>query len=147
FAGMEGTRPVLVEIQALLAASPLATPRRAVVGWDSARLAMVLAVLEARCGLSLAGNDVYLNVAGGLRISEPAADLAVAAALVSSLSDIPVPEDLVLFGEIGLSGEVRAVSQADQRLREAAKLGFAEALVPPRRGRRTAGPEGIRTRE
>src|ERR687890_114624 len=93
-------------------ASSLATPRRAVVGWDSGRLAMVLAVLEARCGLAFAGNEVYLNVAGGLRISEPAADLAVAAALVSSLSGRPVPEDMVVFGEIGLSGEVRSVSQA-----------------------------------
>ena len=93
FAGIEGTRPVLVEIQALVAPSPLATPRRAVVGWDSGRLAMVLAVLEARCGLAFAGNDVYLNVAGGLRIAEPAADLAVAAALVSALSDLPCPTE------------------------------------------------------
>jgi DNA repair protein RadA/Sms len=136
FAGIEGTRPVLVEVQALVSASPLATPRRAVVGWDSGRLAMILAVLEARCGLAFAGNEVYLNVAGGLRISEPAADLAVAAALVSSLSGRPVPEDMVVFGEIGLSGEVRSVSQADLRLKEAAKLGFARALVPPSRRRR-----------
>jgi DNA repair protein RadA/Sms len=151
FAGMEGTRPVLVEIQALLAASPMATPRRAVVGWDSARLAMVLAVLEARCGLAVTGNDIYLNVAGGLRINEPAADLAVAAALVSSLSDIPMPDNLVVFGEIGLSGEVRAVSQTDQRLREAAKLGFGAALMPPRRGRRAGTAPGanggLETRE
>jgi len=136
FAGIEGTRPVLVEVQALVSASPLATPRRAVVGWDSSRLAMILAVLEARCGLAFAGNEVYLNVAGGLRISEPAADLAVAAALVSSLSGRPVPEDMVVFGEIGLSGEVRSVSQADLRLKEAAKLGFVRALVPPSRRRR-----------
>ena len=142
FAGMEGTRPVLVEIQALLAASPLATPRRAVVGWDSARLAMVLAVLEARCGLAVTGNDIYLNVAGGLRINEPAADLAVAAALVSSLSDIPMPDNVVVFGEIGLSGEVRAVSQTDLRLREAAKLGFGTALMPARRGRRGGAAPG-----
>jgi DNA repair protein RadA/Sms len=136
FAGMEGSRPVLVEIQALVSPSPLGTPRRAVVGWDSARLAMVLAVLEARCGLVLSGRDVYLNVAGGLRIGEPAADLAVAAALVSAASGDPVPEDMVIFGEIGLSGEVRAVSQSDLRLKEAAKLGFARALMPPARGRR-----------
>ncbi len=132
FAGIEGTRPVLVEIQALVAPSPLGTPRRAVVGWDAARLAMVLAVLEARCGLALAGRDVYLNIAGGLRVSEPAADLAVAAALVSSLSDVPVPAESVVFGEIGLAGEVRAVSQAEARLKEAAKLGFSRALIPPR---------------
>lgn len=133
FAGMEGTRPVLVEIQALVATSGAGSPRRAVVGWDSGRLAMVLAVLEARCGLALAGNDVYLNVAGGLRIAEPAADLAVAAALMSSATGTPVPADVAVFGEIGLSGEVRPVSQADVRLKEAAKLGFAEALAPPRR--------------
>jgi DNA repair protein RadA/Sms len=132
FAGIEGTRPVLVEIQALVSPSPLATPRRAVVGWDAGRLAMVLAVLEARCGLVLGGKEVYLNVAGGLRIAEPAADLAVAAALVSAASDRPVPVDVVVFGEIGLSGEVRAVSRPEARLKEAAKLGFTGAWVPPR---------------
>ncbi|KGM34819.1 DNA repair protein RadA [Inquilinus limosus] len=138
FAGLEGTRPVLVEIQALVAPSPLGTPRRAVVGWDNARLAMVLAVLEARCGVAIGMNDVYLNVAGGLRIAEPAADLAVAAALLSSLTGVPVPRDTVVFGEIGLSGEIRAVGQGDARLKEAAKLGFAAAIVPqghPKRGR------------
>jgi DNA repair protein RadA/Sms len=132
FAGMEGTRPVLVEIQSLTAPSALGTPRRAVVGWDSGRLAMVIAVLEARCGLSLSGSDVYLNVAGGLKISEPAADLAVAAALVSSLTGVPVPKETVVFGEIGLSGEVRPVGHTEQRLKEAAKLGFTRALVPER---------------
>ena len=147
FAGIEGTRPVLVEVQALVSTSPLATPRRAVVGWDSGRLAMVLAVLEARAGLAFAGNEVYLNVAGGLRISEPAADLAVAAALVSSLSGRPVPEDMVVFGEIGLSGEVRSVSQADLRLKEAAKLGFGRALVPPSRRRREGSAAPLRTIE
>jgi DNA repair protein RadA/Sms len=131
FAGLEGTRPVLVEIQALAAPSPLAAPRRAVVGWDTSRLAMVLAVLEARCGLAFAGDDVYLNVAGGLRITEPAADLAV----VSSRLDAPVARDSVVFGEIGLGGEVRAVSQTETRLKEAAKLGFTLALTPPRKGK------------
>jgi DNA repair protein RadA/Sms len=135
FAGLEGTRPILVEIQALVSPSPLGTPRRAVVGWDSARLAMVLAVLEARCGMVLAGKDVYLNIAGGLRVSEPAADLAVATALVSAASDRQAPDHTVVFGEIGLSGEVRAVSQSDLRLKEAAKLGFTGAWIPPRRGR------------
>jgi DNA repair protein RadA/Sms len=130
FAGLEGSRPVLVEIQALVAPSALATPRRAVVGWDSGRLAMILAVLEARCGVVLSGKDVYLNVAGGLRINEPAADLAVAAALLSAIADRPVPSDAVVFGEIGLSGEIRAVGQADLRLKEAAKLGFHTALTP-----------------
>ncbi len=130
FAGIEGTRPVLVEIQALVAASGLGTPRRAVVGWDTARLNMVLAVLEARGGLAFGGYDIYLNVAGGLRIQEPAADLAVAAALVSAFTGDPVPADAVVFGEIGLSGEVRAVAQRDLRLKEAAKLGFNQAWVP-----------------
>ena len=130
FAGIEGTRPVLVEIQALVAPSPLATPRRAVVGWDTGRLAMVMAVLDARCGLGFGGQDVYLNVAGGLRVSEPAADLAVAAALVSSLADIPVPAETVIFGEISLAGEVRPVAQSDARLKEAEKLGFVRAWLP-----------------
>ena len=130
FGGMEGTRPLLVEIQALVAPSPYGSPRRAVIGWDSGRLAMVTAVLEARCGVSLTGSDVFLNVAGGLKINEPAADLAVATALLSSLSGIPAPIDSVIFGEIGLSAEVRAVSHTDGRLKEAAKLGFERAIIP-----------------
>ena len=142
FAGMEGSRPVLVEIQALVAPSSLGTPRRAVVGWDSNRLAMVLAVLEARAGLRFSGADVYLNVAGGLRINEPAADLAVAAALTSALTGAPAPADMVVFGEIGLSGEVRAVSRADARLKEAEKLGFRAALAPPARAGRTERSDG-----
>jgi len=133
FAGMEGTRPVLVEIQALVAPTAFSTPRRAVVGWDSGRLAMVLAVLEARCGLSFASRDVYLNVAGGMRITEPAADLAVAAALVSAQFDVPVPPDHVVFGEIGLGGEIRRVGHAEPRLREAEKLGFSGAITPKRK--------------
>jgi DNA repair protein RadA/Sms len=130
FAGMEGSRPLLVEIQALVAETGLATPRRAVVGWDTSRLAMILAVLEARCGVRLSGHDVYLNVAGGLRIQEPAADLAVAAALISSLSGVALPRDRLFFGEIGLSGAVRAVPRADQRLKEAERLGFRSSIAP-----------------
>ncbi len=130
FAGMEGTRPVLVEIQGLVAPTAFATPRRAVVGWDGGRLAMVLAVLEARCGLSFASRDVYLNVAGGIRITEPAADLAVAAALISARLDVAVPPTTVVFGEIGLGSEVRRVGHAEARLHEAAKLGFTGAIVP-----------------
>lgn len=130
FAGIEGSRPVLVEFQALVAPSAYGTPRRAVVGWDSGRLAMILAVLEARCGIGFGDRDVYLNVAGGLRISEPAADLAAAAALVSSALDQALPQDCVVFGEISLSGEVRPVSRMDARLKEAAKLGFRRALAP-----------------
>ena len=129
FAGMEGTRPVLCEIQALVAPSPLGTPRRAVVGWDSSRLSMVLAVLESRCGVRIGANDIYLNVAGGLKINEPAADLAVAAALISSLTGSPLPADAVYFGEISLAGGVRPVVHAGLRLREAQKLGFQSAVT------------------
>ncbi|MBS4772761.1 MAG: DNA repair protein RadA [Proteobacteria bacterium] len=131
FAGIEGSRPVLVEIQALVSPTSYSSPKRAVVGWDSNRLAMVLAVLEARCGMNLSSQDVYLNIAGGLRISEPAADLAVAMAVISSLTNKPLPADMVIFGEIGLSGEVRGVSQPSLRLKEAGKLGFASAITPP----------------
>jgi DNA repair protein RadA/Sms len=130
FAGLEGTRPLLVEIQALVAAPGYGTPRRAVVGWDSGRLAMVLAVLDARGGLGMSGHDVYLNVAGGLKVGEPAADLATAAALISSFTGQALPRDCVLFGEISLSGDVRPVPQAELRLKEAAKLGFTTAIVP-----------------
>lgn len=133
FAGVEGSRPVLVEIQALAAPTAYGTPRRAVVGWDSARLAMILAVLETRCGLSFSGRDVYLSVAGGLRITEPAADLAVAAALVSALADRPLPSRSVVFGEVALSGEVRPAGRTDLRLKEAAKLGFELAFAPPQK--------------
>ncbi|HET6519225.1 MAG TPA: DNA repair protein RadA, partial [Geminicoccaceae bacterium] len=122
------------EVQALVAPSPLGTPRRAVVGWDGNRLAMLLAVLEARCGLVMAGRDVSHTVAGGLRSGEPAADLAVAAALASSLLDVPVPPSAVVFGEVGLAGEVRAVSHAEARLKEAAKLGFDVAILPAGKG-------------
>ena len=130
FAGMEGTRPILVEIQALVAPSSLGTPRRAVVGWDASRLSMLLAVLEARCGLSFAQADVYLNVAGGLKITEPAADVAAAAALLSSFSGVALPPDRVYFGEISLSGAVRASAHMTARLKEAQKLGFTRATTP-----------------
>ncbi|MCF6273766.1 MAG: DNA repair protein RadA [Rhodobacteraceae bacterium] len=141
FAGIEGTRPVLVEIQALIAPSPLATPRRAVVGWDSSRLAMILAVLDARAGISFAGMDVYLNIAGGMRISEPAADLAVAAALISARQGKAMPPDSVCFGELSLSGALRPISQPDNRLKEAEKLGFSTAFAPSLM--KTVGESGI----
>lgn len=130
FAGIEGSRPLLVEIQALVSSSGYSTPKRAVVGWDTNRLSMILAVLEARCGINFSTHDVYLNVAGGLKISEPAADLAVAMAVISSLTNKPLPADMVMFGEIGLSGEIRAVSQPNLRLKEAKKLGFVSAIIP-----------------
>ena len=130
FAGMEGTRPILVELQALVVPSGLGTPRRAVVGWDSNRLAMLLAVLDARCGVSFAQHDVYLNVAGGLRITEPAADLAAAAALLSSISNLALGSHDVYFGEISLSGALRPAGHTMSRLKEARKLGFKRAVMP-----------------
>ncbi len=130
FAGIEGTRPVLVEVQALVAPSSLSQPRRAVVGWDGGRLSMILAVLEARVGISFQGLDVYLNIAGGMRISEPAADLAVAAALLSAREDAALPATCVVFGELSLSGALRPVAQAENRLKEARKLGFSSAIAP-----------------
>ncbi|MEM8813594.1 MAG: DNA repair protein RadA [Pseudomonadota bacterium] len=133
FAGVEGTRPILVEIQALVAPSSLGTPRRSVVGWESNRLAMIVAVLEAHAGVRLGGHDIYLNVAGGMRIVEPAADLAVAAALVSSLTGAALPPERVFFGEVSLAGSVRPVAHTEIRLREAEKLGFKSAIIPPAR--------------
>jgi len=132
FAGIEGTRPVLTEIQALVAPSTLGTPRRTVVGIDGGRLSTILAVLEARCGISFAGLDVFLNVAGGLRVSEPAADLAIAGAILSAREDVAIPPDTVLFGEISLSGALRPVGQTENRLKEASKLGFSQAIAPSR---------------
>jgi len=143
FAGLEGTRPVLVEIQALVTPSPLGTPRRAVVGWDTARLSMVLAVLEAHCGIRLGSHDVYLNVAGGYRISEPAGDMAVAAALISSLCGNALPQRSVYFGEVSLSGAVRAVTQAELRIKESAKLGFSSAVKPKSSGKEKQLPAGF----
>jgi DNA repair protein RadA/Sms len=139
FAGIEGSRPILVEVQALVSETAFGTPRRAVVGWDQNRLAMLLAVLEARSGVRLGQHDIYLNVAGGLRIVEPAADLAVAAALVSSRTGVATPRERVYFGEVSLSGAIRPVTQTAARLREAERLGFAEAALPG------ASRDGIRS--
>lgn len=149
FAGIEGTRPILCEIQALVSPAAPGQTRRSVVGWDGGRLAMILAVLEARCGVSFSGLDVYLNVAGGLRITEPAADLAVAAALISAREDSALPVDCAIFGEISLSGAVRPVAQMENRLKEAAKLGFTQAILPQRPKRRAAAEmaAGLELRE
>ncbi|MGB3148445.1 MAG: DNA repair protein RadA [Paracoccaceae bacterium] len=144
FSGIEGTRPVLTEIQALVTPSPLGTPRRTVVGLDSGRLSTILAVLEARCGIPFAGLDVFLNVAGGMRVSEPAADLAVAAALLSAREDVVLPADMVFFGEISLSGALRPVSQMENRLKEARKLGFSQAVAPE--SSKTKGDAGMTVR-
>ena len=132
---------MLVEFQALVAPSPHAQARRTVVGWDGGRLAMILAVLEARCGIPFAGLDVYLNVAGGMKVSEPAADLAVAAALLSAREDAALPADTVVFGEISLSGALRPASQTENRLKEAQKLGFTAAIAPA--GGKTIGASGL----
>jgi len=140
FPALEGTRPVLVEVQALIVRLQSgATPRRAVVGWDSGRLAMLLAVLESRCGLNFSSAEVYLNVSGGYRLADPAADLAVAAALVSALADKPLPLRSAFFGEVSLAGEVRPVAHSGLRLREAAKLGFDLAYGPEDSGGRAEG--------
>lgn len=130
FAGIEGTRPILVEMQSLIAPSFLPTPRRSVVGWDLNRLSMIIAVLGTRYGVNLYNKEVYLNVVGGLKISEPAADLAALCAIISSFTNISLPESTIVFGEIGLSGEVRSVTQSEARLKEAKKLGFKKAIVP-----------------
>ena len=143
FAGLEGSRPLLVEIQALMAPAPYGSPRRAVVGWDGNRLAQILAVLETRCGVIFSQQDVYLNVAGGLRIAEPAADLAVAAALLSAAEDTPLPLDLVMFGEIALSGEVRGVANHEIRMREAKRLGFCQVWHP---GNERRGQEKVKSK-
>ena len=144
FAGIEGTRPVLTEVQALVAPSTLASPRRTVVGLDSGRVSTILAVLEARCGIPFAGLDVFLNVAGGMRVSEPAADLAIAGALLSAREDSALPPEAVLFGEISLSGALRPVAQAENRLKEARKLGFSQAILPD--SQKVEGAEGMGTR-
>lgn len=129
-AGIEGTRPMLLEFEALVSPNHYSNPRRAVVGWDSARLAMLLAVLETRAGISFADREVYLNVAGGFKVHEPSADLAASIALISAALDIAVPHDVVCLGEIGLSGDIRPVPHMAARVREAAKLGFRKAICP-----------------
>ncbi len=133
FAGIEGSRPLLVEVQALVADSYMASPRRAVVGWDSNRLSMLLAVLDSRAGMKFGDKEVYLNIAGGLKISEPAADLSVCAALISSFKNQALPKKSIFFGEVGLSGEIRPVPQTEARLKEAEKLGFETAFIPKMR--------------
>jgi DNA repair protein RadA/Sms len=130
FAAMEGSRPVLAEVQALVGPEAAGSPRRSVVGWDAPRLAMLLAVLDARCSLRTGMRDIYLSVTGGYRIAEPAGDLAAAGALVSSLLDKPLPQASVFFGEIALSGAIRPVGRIEPRLREAARLGFSSAYAP-----------------
>ena len=143
FAGIEGTRPMLFEIQALVVSSFLPTPRRAVVGWDSNRLAMMIAILNARFGLNIVDKEVYLNVVGGLKVTETAADLAVIAALISAARNISLSRNTVFLGEVGLSGEVLEVSQMESRLKEAANLGFEKAIIPAMHRKNTCNIEQI----
>ena len=144
FPSLEGSRPILLETQTLVAPSQYGTPRRTVVGWDQGRLAMIVAVLHARCGINICDSDVYLNISGGMRVAEPAADLAVAAALASAVADRPIPPETACFGEIGLGGEIRPVAHADRRIREAARMGFTRIIAPPERGgRRSPAPDGV----
>jgi DNA repair protein RadA/Sms len=140
---VEGTRPVLVEVQALVSPTNFGTPRRTCLGFDSARAALLVAVLERRAGLQLLGCDVFVNVAGGMHLDDPAADLAVSVALASSLRDKALPRDLVVFGEVGLAGELRAIAQPEVRLHEAAKLGFRRAIVPRANVARLGPVEGL----
>jgi DNA repair protein RadA/Sms len=130
FPAMEGQRPLLVELQALVTRSPLAVPRRSASGLDAGRLALLVAVLDQRADLSLAGTDVYASAVGGVRVAEPGADLALCLAVASALTKVPLPGDLVVCGEVGLAGEVRQVNRTARRLAEAARLGFGRALVP-----------------
>jgi DNA repair protein RadA/Sms len=146
---MEGTRPVLVEVQGLAARAGFGTPQRVATGYDGRRLALLLAVLEKRAGLSFAQLDVFLNVVGGIRMQEPAGDLAVAAALASSVHDRSLPRDVIFLGEVGLGGEIRPVSQVERRLAEAAKMGMTVAYLAergvPKRGTRDINAIGLRT--
>ena len=131
-AGVEGTRPILLEVQALVAPTSYGVPQRTATGFDSRRLQMLLAVLERRAGLHMGQYDVFVNVAGGVRIDEPAADLGMALSIVSSVRDVPADSGAVVIGEVGLGGEIRRVSQAEKRVAEARKLGFTRVILPAR---------------
>ena len=144
FCGMEGSRPLLCDVQALTSPSYYATPRRAVNGADTGRMALLLAVLEKRAGQRTYNQDVYINVAGGLELSEPAADLALCAAVASSLKDKPVGPEIAVMGEVGLAGEVRTVPQCERRISECARLGFTTLIVPKTNAGRLNTPDGVR---
>lgn len=143
---MEGTRPILVEFQALVTSSGFGTPRRTILGLDGNRVALLVAVLEKKVGLNLAGHDIFMNVAGGVKVDEPAVDLGVVAAVASSFLDRAVAEDTVVIGEVGLTGEVRAVSHLETRVLEARKMGFSRCVVPASAARRFQPPEGLSMR-
>ncbi|HSG05688.1 MAG TPA: magnesium chelatase domain-containing protein, partial [Nitrospiria bacterium] len=140
---MEGTRPVLVELQALVSPTPFGMPRRMAIGVDSNRVSLLLAVLEKRAGLLLQGQDVFINVVGGIQIQEPSVDLGILAAVASGFKDRPIDPHLFIFGEVGLGGEVRGVHQAEGRIREAAKMGFKRCLLPEKNRERIGEINGM----
>jgi DNA repair protein RadA/Sms len=140
---MEGTRPILIEVQALVSTSNYGMPQRTATGFDLRRLQMLLAVLEKRVGITTGSHDVFVNVAGGIRIDEPAADLGIASSIVSSLRDVPVDSQTVAIGEIGLGGEIRTIAYCDKRVQEAAKLGFKKIVVPQSNAKKMKSSNGI----
>ena len=142
-ASMEGTRPILVELQALTSGTNFGTPRRTILGLDPNRVALLAAVMEKKIGMHLMGYDIFMNVAGGVRVIEPAVDLAIVAAIASSFLDKPVPDRTVVMGEVGLTGEVRAIGQADTRIYESAKMGFNRCIVPQSNLKRLPAMEGV----
>jgi DNA repair protein RadA/Sms len=142
-ASMEGTRPILVELQALASSTSFGTPRRTILGLDQNRVALLAAVMEKKLGMHLMGYDIFMNVAGGVKVGEPAVDLAVVAAIASSFLDKPIPENTVVLGEVGLTGEVRAIGQIDNRIAEISKMGFTRCLVPRSNVKRVPKKEGI----
>ena len=144
FCGLEGSRPLLCDVQALASQSYFGTPRRTVGGADASRVALLLAVLEKRANQKTYNQDVYINVAGGLELSEPAADLALCMAVVSSLKDMPVGSDVAVMGEVGLAGEVRAIPQCDRRVAECQRLGFTTIVLPRENMKRLTAPEGVK---
>jgi len=140
---MEGTRPILAEVQGLASASAFGNPRRMCTGFDYSRMSLLVAVLEKRAGYFFSNTDVYVNVIGGLRLDEPATDLAVAMSLVSSLKDVPISDNAIAFGEIGLAGEIRSVSHAQERVNEASRLGFNKIIMPYHNLKNVTAPHGI----
>jgi len=141
--GIEGTRPILLEFQALVAGTSFGTPRRTILGLDQNRVALLAAVIEKKLGMHLMGQDIFMNVAGGVKVDEPAADLAIVTAIVSSFQDKPVPESTIVLGEVGLAGEIRAIGQMENRLGEIEKMGFTRCLIPKTNLKRMGKPKGI----
>ncbi|MBT7696548.1 MAG: DNA repair protein RadA, partial [Desulfobacterales bacterium] len=140
---MEGTRPILVELQGLASSTNLGTPRRTILGLDQNRVALLVAVMEKKLGINLAGHDIFMNVAGGVKVQEPAVDIGIVSAIASSFLDKPIPEETVVLGEVGLTGEVRAISHVEIRVAEIKKMGFTRCLLPKSNLKRMTKIEGI----